>query len=64
MNIIGIEAFRSYLLAFFAVLGSVLASLDTFWRVLKNQVRFLQSKINVLQNVFNAYFSVTILQQN
>jgi len=62
LNIIGIEAFRSYLLAFLAFLGSILASLDAFWRVPKNQVRFLQTKINVSQNVFNAYLSGAILQ--
>jgi len=36
LNIIGKEVFRSYLLPFSAVLGSVLASIAPFWRDLKN----------------------------
>lgn len=40
LNIIGIEAFRSYLLALFAIFGSILASIEAFWRVLKNLLPF------------------------
>jgi transposase len=36
LNIIGIEAFRSYLLSFFVVLESILESLERFWRGRKN----------------------------
>jgi len=36
MNIINIEVIRRYLLAFFTVLGSVLASIVPFWRDLKD----------------------------
>ena len=36
LNIIGIEAFRRYLLAFFTVLGSIMGSLERFWRGRKN----------------------------
>jgi len=35
LNSIGKEAFMSYLLAFFAILGSVLASIVPFWGDLK-----------------------------
>ena len=45
LNIIGIEAFRSYLLAFFAVLGSVLASIALFWRDLKYLLHFSFQKM-------------------
>ena len=40
MNIIDIDVFRRYLLAFFAVLGSVLASIVPFWRDLKCLLHF------------------------
>ena len=45
LNIIGIEAFKSYLLAFFAVLGSVLASIALFWRDLKYLLHFSFQKM-------------------
>lgn len=40
LNIIGIEAFRSYLLALFAIQGSIMGSLEAFWRNLKNPPPF------------------------
>ncbi len=39
MNIIGIEVFRSYLLALLAVLGVILASLEAFCRTQKVQLQ-------------------------
>lgn len=45
MNIIGIEVLRGYLLTFFTVLGSILASLEVFWRVQKTQPNFCSQKL-------------------
>jgi len=45
LNLIGIETFRSYLLALFAVFGSVLASLAPFWRNSKYLLQFSYKKM-------------------
>lgn len=45
LNSIGIEAFRSYLLAFSVVLTSILRSIEAFWRNLKNQPQINNQKL-------------------
>jgi len=45
LNIIGKEAFMSYILAFFAVLGSILASIVPFWRGLNDRLHFSHQKM-------------------
>ena len=60
LNIIGIEAFRSYLLALFVVFGSILASLEAFWRELKIQLAFFNQNFAyrrmVLMPIFGGRF--------
>lgn len=53
LNIIGIEAFRSWLLAFFIVIGPILKSIAQFWRRQKKQHQ------NMIQN-FTALISTKI----
>jgi transposase len=45
INIIGIEAFRSYLIALFAVLGAIMGSLEAFGRGLKNLFPFCSQNL-------------------
>lgn len=49
INIIGIEVFRSYLLAFFAQIGSLLTLFQPFWSIEYSIQRIFTKKIDALQ---------------
>ena len=68
INIIGIKAFRSYLLAFFCVYWVVLVALERFWWALKevahqlNMYQFLYLILNDLIDIPILYLSSYIIE--